>query len=94
MNKPAPVDAPVRVVTALVDEETARLVRELAEARGQSPEAFAAEAIRRVVESEADFRAFLQAGIDAADRGDLIPHEEVMAELDTMIAQHRVQCRE
>ena len=50
---------------------------------------YAAEAIRRVAESEADHAAFLQVGIDAADRGELIDHAMVMAELDGMIARHR-----
>ena len=58
-----------------------------------SSEEYAAEALRRVVESDQDFRAFIQEGIDAADRGELIPHEEVMAELDAMIAEHRAQCQ-
>ena len=76
-------------ITASVDEATLALVDKVANAQGRSRADFAAEAIRRVAESEADFLAFVQVGIDAADRGDLIPHEEVMAELDAMIARHR-----
>lgn len=74
-----------------LDAATMTLVEEAARARGITREAFAAEAIQRVAESDADFRAFIQVGIDQADRGELIPHEEVMAELDAMIARHRAR---
>lgn len=86
MNKPASI-------TAAIDAETLALVERLASARGSSVEAFAAEAIQRAAESEADYRAFLQLGIDAADRGELIPQAQVLAELDAMIAQHEARCR-
>lgn len=81
-----------RSITAPLDADTIALVEELAAARGMSRDGFAAEAIRRVAESEADFRAFIQAGVDEADRGELEPHDEVMAELDAMIAKHRARC--
>nr|WP_233150783.1 hypothetical protein [Sphingomonas sp. BT553] len=69
------------------------MVEELARARGITGAQFAAEAIRRVAESEKDYRAFVQQGINAADRGDLIPHNEVMAELDAMIEKQRTRCQ-
>ena len=81
-----------RSITVPFDEVTLRLVGELAAAQGMSPESFVAQAARRVAESEADFRSFIQQGIDEADRGDLVPHDEVMAELDGMIAKHRARC--
>ena len=65
----------------------------LAAERGLSSEDYAAEALRRVVESDQDFRAFIQEGIDAAERGELVPHEDVMAQLDAMMAEHRAQCQ-
>ena len=80
-------------ITAQIDSETMAIVDSLAAAKGITGAQFAAEAIRRVAESEADYRAFLQVGIDAADRGDVVPHEDVMAELDCMIEQHRARCR-
>jgi predicted transcriptional regulator len=79
-------------ITAQIDSETMAIVDSLAAAKGITGAQFAAEAIRRVAESEADYRAFLQVGIDAADRGDVVPHEDVMAELDRMIEQHRARC--
>ena len=42
--------------------------------------------------NDPEFRRFVQVGIDAADRGELIPHEEVKAKLDEMIARHRARC--
>jgi predicted transcriptional regulator len=86
MNKPASI-------TAAIDAETFALVEQLAEARGRSVEDYVAEAVQRVAESEADFRAFVQVGIDAADRGELIPHAEVMAQLEARMEKHRDRCR-
>lgn len=86
MNKPA-------AITTHVDADTLAIVEQLAAAQGCSVADFAAEAIQRVAESEADFRAFIQVGIDAADRGELIPHEQVMAELEARIEKHRDRCR-
>ncbi len=86
MNKPV-------FITAPINAETLALVEQLAEARGRSVEDYVAEAVQRVAESEADFRAFVQVGIDEADRGELIPHEEVMAELEARMEKHRARCR-
>lgn len=89
MNKPA---ALMKAIAIPLDADTLELVEKLSAARNMSVADFAAQAVRRIAESEADFDAFIQVGIDAADRGDLIPHEEVMAELDAMIAKHRARC--
>jgi predicted transcriptional regulator len=90
MNYPSPLS---RSVTAELDAETGALLDQMAAALGISPAAYAAGAIRRVVESEAEFAAFAQVGIDELDRGEFIPHEVVMAELDAMIAKHEARCR-
>jgi predicted transcriptional regulator len=79
-------------ITAEVDGATFAIVERLARIRGVSGAEFAAEAIRRVAESEDDYRAFVQVGADALDRGDVVPHADAMAELDAMIAQHRARC--
>lgn len=79
-------------ITAAVDAETFALVDRLASAKGVSGAEYAAEAIRRVAESDEDFQAFIQVGIDSADRGELISHEDMMAELDAMIEKHRARC--
>lgn len=77
-------------IIAALDPETIAIVDRVARLRGQSREAFAAEAIQRVAEHEEDFAAFIQAGIDSADRGELIPHDVVMSELKAMIEEHRL----
>ncbi|MFN3944152.1 MAG: hypothetical protein ACK4K7_04395 [Allosphingosinicella sp.] len=45
------------------------------------PDAEGRELLRAQSEYAAALRAFVQIGIDAADRGDLISHEQVMADL-------------
>lgn len=79
-------------ITASIDPETSALVDQAAEQRGITAAEYVAESVRRVAESDADYRAFIQVGIDAVARGDVVPHEEVMAELDEMIARHRARC--
>jgi predicted transcriptional regulator len=80
------------VITARLDAETLALLDKVAKAQGRSRAWFAAQAIQEVTEREADYLAFIQVGIDEADRGEMIPHEEVMAKLDSMIAKHRARC--
>lgn len=75
-----------------IDAETKAIVDRVAQRRGITSREFAAQAIRRAAESDDDFDAFIQAGADAADRGEVVPHEQVMTELDAMIATHRATC--
>src|SRR3546814_9120958 len=69
------------VITERVDPETLALIDKLVAAQGRSRAWFVAKAVQRAAEAEADFLAFVQEGIDAADRGELIPHEEVFREI-------------
>lgn len=78
-----------RALRPELGEETLALVERLAAARGMSRDDFAAEAIRRVAESEADFAAFLQVGADQIARGEFVAHDEVMDELSEMIERRR-----
>ena len=64
-------------ITAEVPAETASLVEELARSRGITCAEFVAEAVRRVAEHEAEFRAFVQEGVDAADRGESYTQAEM-----------------
>lgn len=80
------------VITARVDPETLALIDKVVASQGRSRSWFVANAVQRAAEYEADFLAFVQEGIDAADLGDLIPHEEVVAEIDAMIAKHQARC--
>lgn len=79
-------------IVAEVDETTLALVDRVAGRRGISNREFAAEAVRRAAESDDDFNSFIQAGVDALERGDIVPHQQEMAELDDMIAAHRQRC--
>jgi predicted transcriptional regulator len=67
------------VITARVDEETLALVDRVSKAHNRSRAWFVSRAITDAARKEAEFLAFVQEGIDAADRGELIPHEEVFA---------------
>ncbi|WP_156680980.1 CopG family ribbon-helix-helix protein [Sphingomonas profundi] len=78
------------IITARVDAETLALVDRIAKSQGRSRAWFAAQAIERAAEQETAYLAFVQEGIDAADRGELIPHEEVFRE----IRARRSRCAE
>jgi len=78
MNYPAPLS---RSVTVDLDTETAARVAKAAAEQGITEAEFAAEAIRRDVQSDADLLAFIQVGIDAADRGALTPQADVFENL-------------
>lgn len=69
------------VVTTRLDAETIALVDKVAADQGRSRAWFIAEAVRAAAEQEAAFLAFVQEGIDSADRGELTPQDEVFANL-------------
>jgi predicted transcriptional regulator len=83
----------MRPITTAVDAATDDAISRLAAARGITRDEFAADALRRVAHEDEELLAFAQVGIDAADRGELIPHDVVMAELDGMIERHRSRIR-
>jgi predicted transcriptional regulator len=66
------------VVTARLDADTLAKVDHIAAWHGRSRAWFIADAVRKAAEQEAEFIAFVQEGIDAADGGGLVPHQEVM----------------
>lgn len=82
------------VITTRLDPETLALVDRVSKAQGRSRSWFAAQAIKRAAEAEAEYQAFVQEGIDSAERGELVPHEEVMAILDGWIAEFEAKCRD
>jgi predicted transcriptional regulator len=65
------------VITARLDEATLESLDSLAASRERSRAWLVAKAVKRYVEEETTFRAFVQAGIDSADSGDLISQEEM-----------------
>ncbi|MCP3735533.1 hypothetical protein M9979_11690 [Sphingomonas sp. RP10(2022)] len=82
------MNAPVSIVAPL-DPATLALVQEIAQARGISGEVFAADAIREAAEREVEWRAFVQEGIDSADRGELISQEDMEAWFEERVAARR-----
>ena len=52
------------VITARVDSDTLALVDQVAKSQGRSRAWFVARAVQRAAESEADFMAFVQVGLD------------------------------
>lgn len=83
----------MRPITTAIDAATDDAISRLAAGRGITRDEFAADALRRAVRADEELAAFVQVGIDAANRGELIPHEVVMAELDAMIERHRSRVR-
>jgi predicted transcriptional regulator len=66
------------ITVELTEAQDAHLQAE-AERQEVSPESLVAALVQRQVEYDIWFRAEVQKGIDAADRGELISHEEVVA---------------
>ena len=65
------------VVTARIDPNLSEKLDVLADKLERSRAWIVAKAIERYVAEESAFLDFLQAGIDAADRGDMISQEEM-----------------
>ncbi|MFA6116189.1 MAG: ribbon-helix-helix protein, CopG family [Sphingomonas sp.] len=73
------------VITTRLDEETLKSLDALAESQERTRAWLVAKAVKRYVEEETEFRAFVQAGVDSADRGALIDQEE----METWFEQRR-----
>lgn len=80
------------VITARVDADTLALVDKVAKSQGRSRAWFVARAVQRAAESEADFMAFVQEGLDDIAAGRTVPHEEMLLLLDNMIEKQRARC--
>lgn len=70
------------IITARVSPETLVGLDQIAARRERSRGWIVAKAIERFVAEQTRFDAFLQEGIDAADRGDLISQEAMEAWFD------------
>ncbi len=66
-------------------DTTAKLTR-LAADRGSDAELLAREAIERFVDYDEWFMREVEKGIDSADRGELLSHEEVGKRIEALIA--------
>jgi len=76
------------VITARVDDETLALVDRVSKAHNRSRAWFVARAVEEAARREAEFLAYLQEGIEAAERGELIPHEEVFERVRARRQRH------
>jgi predicted transcriptional regulator len=65
----------------LSPEQEAELSR-IADQSGRSADELAREALEHIIVEEARFRAGVQAGLDAADRGEFVPTAEVWARVE------------
>jgi predicted transcriptional regulator len=81
------------VITARLDAETLALVDRVSKAQGRSRSWFAARAIKRAAEAEAELQAFIQEGLDSAANEPLVDGDEVLAMLDGWIAEFEAKAR-
>ena len=65
-------------------EREAELAQAAASA-GQAPEQFIEETMARVLSNRARYLAAVQEGIDQADRGEFIEHEEVVENVERIL---------
>ena len=65
------------VITARVDEATLHSLDALAESQERTRAWLVAKAIKRYVEEETTFRAFIKEGEDAIDRGEYYTQEQM-----------------
>lgn len=75
------------VITARLDAETLALVDQVSKAQGRSRSWFAARAIKQAAEAEAELQAFIQEGIDSAEREELTPWEDIKPMIDGWIEE-------
>lgn len=73
-------------ITVRVSKELRERLEAVAKATRRSKSFLSNEAIERYVESEEDFIASIKQGMKELDEGKGIPHEEVMREIDEIIA--------
>ena len=72
-------------IPASLDERLSRL----ASSRGKSKSTLVREALAEFVLSEEAFAAAVAEGRAAVDAGDVIDHDEVMREIDALLAKKR-----
>src|SRR3546814_20842546 len=77
------------VISARVDDDTVALVDEIVAAPGRSRAWFVFQAVREHARREADFLAFVQVGLDAANARDWISPEN----MKQWIADRRAQLK-
>jgi len=61
-------------------------LRQVASANGKDAEQLVKETVDRMLENQACFMAGVQRGIEQADRGELVKHQEVVARIDRLFS--------
>ncbi len=74
-------------ITVRVNEDMVRELDELARAMDRSRSWVVTDALARYLAEERQWMESVRRGIEAADRGELIPHEQVMEEMRQMIRE-------
>ena len=74
------------VTIELTEDQVARL-DVLALHKGSPVESLILEAVEQVLGYDAWYREMVQEGLDSADRGELVPHEQVVAEMQELRAE-------
>jgi predicted transcriptional regulator len=80
-----------QVVTARLSEALVGKLDTLATMTERSRAWHVAKAVERYVEEELDLHAFIQEGVDSADRGDLVGQAEVEAWFEARRLQHAAE---
>lgn len=80
------------VITTRVPADTAAVLDRAAAAHGQTRSAFVARIIEEAARREVDFLAFVQEGIDQLDRGEGVPNDVILADIDGMIQRLEARC--
>lgn len=69
----------------LFSPETEEQLQQAAASAGKTPVEFVTETVSDVLRRRTEIRAGVRRGIEAADRGELIEHEEAMRQLDALL---------
>lgn len=78
-------------ISARIPEELSQQLTVIATALRRNRSWVIEEAIRGYIESEKQFIEAVQEGIRADDAGDTVPHDVVMNEIDTLLANYPVR---
>ena len=75
-------------ISARIPEDLSQEITVLAQALRRNRSWVIEEAIRGYIESEKQFIEAVEEGIRADEAGDTVPHEAVMSEIDSLLANY------
>jgi predicted transcriptional regulator len=76
-------------INAEFPEELEAQLRSLAQDTGRSTGEIVVEAVRSYIDYETEFREAVEEGLRAAEAGDLVDHEEVVAQFEKRFGPRR-----